>query len=455
METVRKKENFIARLGGGFSEITRKFLPDTLAIGLILAVIVFVAGMVVCGQTPLDMFQHFTGSMWNLLAFSMQATVMVVMANVAAGTKTVKKFLNAVASVPKTPTQAIVFGSFICMVLFAVHSTFALIFGAIYAKTVARKIKGIHYPLLAAVCYSGYLTWHCFSGGTIPLLMATEGSWAAELLGYTIPFAEMVFTPVNITLVVVFLITVPFIYKMMMPKQNILEVNPALFEDEKEDEFYTRPEAPTPAQRIEYSRIPTLVLGFVLLLYMVLRLAKAGLNALDLNFINMAMLTLSFLCVDNVVDLAGRTTKAIGVGAGIIIQFPIYAGIMGMVSGSGLGAAIAGVFVGLATRETLPNILSISSFIVHIFVPSGGSKWAIEAPVYIPAAQQLAADIPMVCMATAWGDAVGKLVQPFWAIPLLSIARLSAKDIMGYCMTLAIYAFAVLQIVLFLFNCVL
>lgn len=455
MEQTEQKENLIARFGASFSKVTQKLLPDTMAIGLILAVIIFLAGMLVCGQTPVQMFNYFNGGMWNLLAFSMQATVMVVMANVAASTKPVTRFLNAIASVPKTPTQAIMFGSFICLGLFAIHSTFALIFGAIYAKTVARKIKGIHYPLLAAVCYSGYLTWHCFSGGTIPLLMATEGSWAAELVGYTIPFKDMVFIPINITLVVIFLITVPLLYRMMMPKDHILEVSPSLFKDEENEVFYTLPEHPTPAQRIEYSRVLTLMMGIVLVLYMVQRVIQAGLNALDLNYINVAMLAISFLCVDNVVDFGKRTAKCISVAGGIIVQFPIYAGIMGMVSASGLGAAIAGLFVGIATKETLPNVLSISSFIVHLFVPSGGSKWAIEAPIYIDAAKQLGADIPVVCMATAWGDAVGKLVQPFWAIPLLAIAKLSAKDIMGYCMTMAIYAFAVLQLVLLLYNCIL
>ncbi|MEE2862128.1 MAG: TIGR00366 family protein, partial [Pseudomonadota bacterium] len=100
---------------------------------------------------------------------------------------------------------------------------------------------------------------------------------------------------------------------------------------------------------------------------------------------------------------------------------------------SGLAASLSEWFVSISTAQTLPFWSFIAAGIVNIFVPSGGGQWAVQAPVMLPAAQALGADLPRVAMAVAWGDAWTNLLQPFWALPMLGIAGLQAKDIMGFC----------------------
>ena len=119
--------------------------------------------------------------------------------------------------------------------------------------------------------------------------------------------------------------------------------------------------------------------------------------------------------------------------AGIVLQVPLYAGIMGMMVGSGLAVAMSEWFVSISNATTFPLFTFISAGIVNFFVPSGGGQWAVQAPIVLPAAESLGVPIHQAAMAVAFGDAWTNMVQPFWALPLLGIAGLSIKDIMGYC----------------------
>ena len=157
-------------------------------------------------------------------------------------------------------------------------------------------------------------------------------------------------------------------------------------------------------------------------------------NGLSLNVINFLFLTLAILLHGTPRNLLNALTEAVKGGAGIVIQFPFYAGIMAIMVQSGLAASISEALVGIASDATLPFWTFISAGIVNFFVPSGGGQWAVQAPVILPAAEALGTDLARVSMAVAWGDAWTNMVQPFWALPILGIAGLRAKDIMGFCM---------------------
>ena len=126
---------------------------------------------------------------------------------------------------------------------------------------------------------------------------------------------------------------------------------------------------------------------------------------------------------------------------GIVIQFPLYGGIFGIIKFSGLQDAAAGWFAGATSPAYYPLFVTWYSGILNYLIPSGGAKWAVEAPYVLQAAQSMGASVPATVLAYAWGDMLTDIIQPFWAIPLLGLAKLQFRDIMGYALLFfAIYA---------------
>lgn len=454
MDTA-KKGNVFYRMGYSFNSFTQKYMPDSLTIAVLLAILVFLVGMVVTQTSPIAMASYFTGGMWNLLTFGMQVCVMMLCSAMLAKTKPVAKVMNRLAGIPKTPSQAYIFGVLMFMVINAIQSTFEIPFAAIYAKTVSKRIRGIHFPYLLALGYVAEIMWQCAIGGTIPLLVATEGSYAAEAIGHAIPMSETIFSLQNLLTTGILLITIPILARLMMPKDpgEIQEYDPSRFEDEVF--LCERPENPTFSQKVMYSRIPSLVIGVVGLCPAVVAVAQKGINALDINNVNLILFSLCFLLVDHPAELVKRIGNSSAAAGPTIIQFPIYAGIMGMMAGCGLTTMVVSFFASIATAETLPNVVNISSGLLNFLIPSCGSKFSIEAPIFFEAANRLGADLANVTMANAWGDAVLKIMHPFYAIPILAIGKVEAKDILGYTTVFALYALVVVQGVIFLCNSVL
>jgi short-chain fatty acids transporter len=157
-------------------------------------------------------------------------------------------------------------------------------------------------------------------------------------------------------------------------------------------------------------------------------------GGLNLNSVIGLFLFLAILLHQTPANLLKSLQEGVSGGSGIIIQFPFYAGIMAVMKDSGMALQISQSFVTISSAETLPFWSFISAGLVNIFVPSGGGQWALQAPIVIPAAIELGAEINRVAMAVAWGDAWTNLIQPFWALPVLAIAGLKAKDIMGFCL---------------------
>ena len=173
-----------------------------------------------------------------------------------------------------------------------------------------------------------------------------------------------------------------------------------------------------------------------------------GGGGLNLNIVNYAFLMLGIMLLRTPARLLAALQEAIRGGAGIVIQFPFHAGIMAILVGSGLATTLSEWFASFATAETLPVLTFLSAGLINMFVPSGGGQWAVQAPVMIPAAQALGADLPRVAMAVAWGDAWTSMLQPFFALPLLAIAGLKIKDIMGDCLMLLLASGVIIGLVL-------
>lgn len=407
-----------------------RWLPDPFIFVLLLTLVVFVAGMGIEAQSPIAMIQHWGDGFWALLAFSMQMILILVTGWVLATTPFFKRILGALAQLARTPGQAIVLVTLVSLTASWLNWGFGLVVGAMFARQLARRVTDVDYRLLIASAYSGFLVWHGGLAGSVPLTVATPGHFMAGSMGI-VDTSQTIFASFNLLIVLALFIVVPLLNRLMMPPpQATISIDPAKLVEAPPTPL---PSSQTPAERMENSIALSQAVGIMGLVFAVYYFAVKG-GGLNLNIVNFIFLMLG-------IALHGRPSRfleAVGDAArgssGIIIQFPFYAGIMGMMVGSGLAASLSSGFVAISNETTLPLFTFISAGIVNFFVPSGGGQWAVQAPVMIPAALELKVDLARISMAVAWGDAWTNMIQPFWALPALAIAGLRAKDIMGFCL---------------------
>ena len=420
----------IRTLSSFFTGIMQRWLPDAFIIAIILTFVVLIGGVLGEGHTPAKMAQFWGNGVWNLLIFSMQVIITLVTGSVLAQTSTVKKGLRNIARLAKTPSQAIILMTGIALICCWISWGFGLITSALMAREIARQVKGVHYPLLVASAYSGMLIWHAGLSGSIPLKIAvSDGDVLGTLMGETtIPLSETIFSWEVITICLVIFITLPILNRLMMPEPDeVVEIHPDHAGDVEEIPIQSN----TPADKVENHRLPTLLLGLLGGYYLIDYFMGGG--KVGLNTVNFIFLVAGLLLHRSPASYLSALNEAVKGVSGIVLQFPLYAGIMGMMVQSGLATSMSEWFISISTAETFTLFTFLSAGIVNFFVPSGGGQWAVQAPIVIPAAQSLGIPLNHAAMAVAFGDAWTNMVQPLWALPLLGIARLGIKDIMGYC----------------------
>ncbi|MBS4536448.1 short-chain fatty acid transporter [Clostridium sp. D2Q-14] len=429
----------------GCVSLVQKYLPDPFLFAAILSLIVFVFGMFMTNQGPIDMIAHWGGGFWSLLAFSMQMALVLVTGHTLANAPIIKKGLKKLASIPKTPLQAIFAVSFVAILACWINWGFGLVIGALYSRELARQIKGVDYRLLIASGYSGFVVWHSGISGSVPLQLGTAGKGLAEatsgIVTSPISTSETIFAPYNLIIFGIILITMPLLNRAMHPKEDdVFVIDPELLADEDLD---VKVENPTFADKMENSPILSMIVGFLGLIYIGYYFMNNGFD-LNLDIVNFIFLFAGIILHGTPRRFLNAITVAAKGTGGIILQFPFYAGIMGMMtgvnaSGVSLASVISNGFVNISTAMTFPFFSFLSAGVVNFFVPSGGGQWAVQAPIMMPAAAKLGVSAADTGMAIAWGDAWTNLIQPFWALPALGIAGLGARDIMGYCIVDLIY----------------
>jgi short-chain fatty acids transporter len=422
-------------------KLVDRYLPDPYIFVLLLSIVVFAAAVLFEQQSPLQVLQYWGDGFWGLLSFSMQMLLVLITGFMLASTPLVTGLLNRLARLAKTAGQAIILVTVISLIASWINWGFGLVVGALFAKALARRIK-VDYRLLVASAYSGFIVWHGGLAGSVPLTIATPGHFSAAQIGI-IPTSETIFAGFNLLLVALLFIAVPLVNRLMLPKDaDSLYVDPAKLQDEP----LPQSGADRPADKLENSLLLALLVGLAGIAYLVQYFANGG--GLNLNIVNFLLLFLAILLHGTPRRLLHSLQQAIQGGAGIVIQFPFYAGIMAIMVQSGLAQSMSQWFVSFATAETLAFWSFISAGIVNIFVPSGGGQWAVQAPIMLPAALELGADVSRIAMAVAWGDAWTNLIQPFWALPVLAIAGLKAKDIMGFCLVQLVITGIIISLVL-------
>ena len=422
--------------------IMNRWLPDPFLFAIILTIVVFIGSMIGTAQTPIQLVQSWGNSsgFWGLLSFSMQMALVLVLGSAMASAPACKKALGAIAAAAKDKKSAILIVTFVSTICCWLNWGFGLIAGALLAKEIARRVRDVDYPLLIASAYSGFVIWHAGLSGSIPLQMGAEGGTTILGVVYSAPTSETIFHPMNLIMVGAILILMPFVnYAMHPDKDHTITVDPSKLVDEEERTYTVE----TPAEKLEHSKILwliTLVLGFA---YIVYHFATKGFN-LDLNIVNMIFMFLGILLHGDLRRYVDAIGDAASGAAGILLQFPWYAGIMGIMTaanadGLSLAKIIADFFTNISNDVTFPVFTFLSAGIINFFVPSGGGQWAVQAPIVMPAATEMGIEYGRSAMAIAWGDQWTNMIQPFWALPALGVAGLKARDIMGYLVVVTIF----------------
>ncbi|WP_042277108.1 short-chain fatty acid transporter [[Clostridium] dakarense] len=429
--------------------IVQNYLPDPFLFCIIITFAIFISGIIFTGQGPMDMVLHWTSGFWSLLAFAMQMALVLVLGHTLASAPTFKKALKSLARIPKSPTQAILMVTFISSVACLINWGFGLVIGAIFAKELAKEVDGVDYRLLIASAYSGFLLWHAGLSGSIPLTVASGGesvvSATAGIIGSEgISTSKTIFSLSNMTIVGVLVITLPLLNKAMHPtKEKVIVIDKELLKDDNEFIEMERHEM-TPADKLENSKIVTIIMSIMGFAYIIYFFINNGFS-LNLDIVNFIFL-FSGIALHKTPKRFLHALSGAAKGAGpIMLQFPFYAGIIGMMTGvnaEGISLAIliSNFFVQISTTFTFPMLSFLSAGIVNFFIPSGGGQWAVQAPIMMPAGAALGVDPAKTAMAIAWGDAWTNMIQPFWALPALGIAGLGAKDIMGFCLIDLLYS---------------
>ena len=459
MSTNVAQLTLLQRLSKFFVTLLQRYLPDPFIFAIVLTLVVFVLVMPSTGQGPMQVVNAWAGGFWKLLTFAMQMAMVVVTGHAMASAPAFKRKLAMLAGIAKTPGQAIVLVTFISAAACWINWGFGLVVGAIFAREIAARVKGVDYRLLIASAYSGFLFWHAGLSGSIPLAIASGSNNEVITNGAVvgaIPTSETIFSTMNLAILGVMFITIPLLNRLMHPApQDTVSIDAHLLNEQEVEPEQKAKADMSPAERMENSRLLSYLLGAMGFAYIIYYFVNNGF-ALNLNIVNFTFLFAAIVLHGTPKSLLNSVSQGAKNCAGILLQFPFYAGIMGMMTATGdSGASLAGViseaFVSVSNEVTFPLFTFLSAGIVNFFVPSGGGQWAVQAPIMMPAGAALGVDAAKTAMAIAWGDAWTNMIQPFWALPALAIAGLGAKDVMGYCILALLGSGVIISIGLLVF----
>lgn len=429
----KPKSSGLSALMRPVNSVVERFIPSALAFAIVLTFVVAILALILTDSGPVEVINGWGDGLSGLLAFMTQMALILLLGHTLANTGPVRKVLAKLGGLPNTVLQAYLFVFLIAAVASLITWGLGLVVGVLVAKEVAeqgrQKGLNLHFPMLVAAGYSGYVIWHMGYSGSGTLTAATEGSFIAEQLGRTIPISETTFSWWNLTAIAVTIVVVGVALALVAPRSGdkIIELGfDARNTETVEDDVVT------PADRVDASRILTLLVGLALVAYIVIHYVQGGTAGLDI--VNWTFLALIFLLVRNPFELITLIKNAASNVGEILLQFPLYAGIMGIMATTGLITIFSDVVVSVATPATFGVLAFLSAGVVNFFVPSGGGQFAVQGPIMLDAAERLGVDPAVAIMAIAYGDQWTNMIQPFWALPVLAIAALKMRDILGYTM---------------------
>lgn len=453
----------------GYLKFVRRFLPSPFSIAIILSIITFVMVLFYTSWSDQVVSSYEILTWWKdglfnptLIVFAFQMMMMLVLGHILAMTPVANSVIQLIVKHCNTSARAAAIVGFSALIVGLFNWGLGLIFGAILARKVGEHAKlnhiPINYPLIAAAGYGALMIWHGGLSGSALIKIAEPGHLTSLIadstlsLPETIGLSKTVFSSMNLFSSSLILILVPLTL-FFVGKKSIASI-PSLEITSQEKGISDSLHSLIGAEKIDVSRLFLKIIGLVLSAYLLYSMFIDHESALDFftpNNINILLLALCFLAHKNVLSFLTALDEAIIGSAGILVQFPLYFGIMSLMNKSGLISEVSTFFIAISNETTFPLFTFLSAGLVNVFVPSGGGQWAIQGPILIKSALALGVDLPKSILALAYGDQITNMLQPFWALPLLGITKLSARDILPFTLIMFTVGFVIYCVTLLLF----
>lgn len=458
-----------------YTKVFQYLLPSPFTIALILTLITFLIALVFTQPTnistakyAIEVIGFWEEGLWqsNLMVFAMQMMLILVLGHVLALAPVVDRFLTFLVKFATNTANAVLLVCFFTIAVALFNWGLGLIFGAIFARKVAEHAQknhlSINYPLIGAAGYSGLMVWHGGISGSSLTKVAETGHLKEMMQGIFTPtqlsnlpdqitFSETVFSAMNGFASLSVLIILPLFLFFIARKGSNNKI-PNLKE---RSVIFEREEQIVGAERLDKSKLFAYAFGFVILFYAIYKAAiipsNSSFDFITPNYLNFVLLGLGIFLHGTFSKFLNAVNDAIGGASGILIQFPLYFGIMGMMKESGLVSDLSDFFIHISNETTFPLFTMLSAGIVNVFIPSGGGQWAVQGPIIIQASEALGISLPRSIMALAYGDQLTNMLQPFWALPLLGITGLKAKEILPYTLLLMLVGALIYILALILF----
>jgi short-chain fatty acids transporter len=412
----------LARLGARLADFSERFFPDAFVFALAAIAIVFVGGLAT-GVPAVKLATEFGNGFWSLVNFTMQMAIVIVGGFVVASSPPVARLTRRLASIPKTARGAVAFVAAFAMLSSLISWGLSLIFTGLLVREVSRRVNA-DYRALGAAAYLGLgSVWALGLSSSAALLQATKSSIPAALLPITgiIPLTQTIFLWQSLAVAAILIVISVAVAYFSAPSEENAKV--------------MRFEEPAEVADEETRDWPILSVAIAGLMFWYLFLQfrdKGGIAALDLNNFNFFFLAAGLLLHWRPKSFLRAVSKSIPATAGVLIQFPFYGGIFGMISKTPMAEKLAHVFVSVTTRETFPVVVAAYSAVLGMFVPSGGGKWVVEAPYVMAAANAWHIHLGWTVQIYNAAEALPNLINPFWMLPLMGILNVRARDLAGY-----------------------
>jgi short-chain fatty acids transporter len=433
---AEQRENAFERFGLWLAAWSEKWFPDAWVFALIGVVAVFVFGVVI-GESPTKLAIEGGKSFWVLIPFTMQMAMIIIGGYVVASSPGVYWVIHKVAGITTNPRAAIGWIAFFSMTTSLISWGFSLIFSALLVREMSRTIRGMDYRAAGAAAYLGLgAVWALGLSSSAALMMATKGAIPPKLyeISGLIPLTQTLFIwPTLWTIVALVVVSIVIAYFSAPVPERAKTAEAFGLKFEPID--MTIEARQKPGEWLEYSPALIILVGALLAWYLVDVFQKSPtgpLAALDLNTYNLIFITVGMFLHWRPKRFLRAVAQSVPATGGVLIQFPFYAVIFGMIVGTGISKWLADLLAAISTPHTYSLFVAFYSAILGIFIPSGGSKWVIEAPYVLQAAIEHQVNLGWVVQIYNAAEALPNLLNPFWMLPLLGLLHVKARDLVGY-----------------------
>jgi short-chain fatty acids transporter len=444
----------LARAGMRMADLCERWFPDAFVFALAAIVLVFL-GAWGAGVPAKVLVVEFGGGFWSLVNFTMQMALVIVGGFVVATSPPVVALTRRLAAVPKTARGAVAFVAAFAMLSSLISWGLSLIFTGLLVREITRRMERVDYRAIGAAAYLGLgSVWALGLSSSAALLQATKSSIPPALLAITgvIPLTQTIFLPQSLLLaaiLVVMSVTIAYFSAPGEANARTAREMGVVFTDDD-----APPAAPTtPGEWLEHSPLLNVVIALLMFGFLALDVrAKGGFAALDLNNFNFAFIAAGLLLHWRPRSFLRAVSRSVPTTAGVLIQFPFYGGIFGMISKTAVAAKLAQLFVAVTTKTTFPLVVALYSALLGMFVPSGGGKWVVEATYVMAAAKAWGEHLGWTVQIYNAAEALPNLINPFWMLPLMGILNVRARDLAGYSILQLLFHAPVVLLLCWLFS---